>query len=712
MTSWKRIKEYQGLVLIFILFSSIGLTQANTEYCDLQGIFANIIYVNQNAHGANNGSSWQAAFVKLPDALKLAAENGEEDQIWVSAGEYVAGDGISQSFLLSSNVSIVGGFAGFESNPQERILEKNKTILTGSDTQRVLFASEVHNVQLNDLVVQNGSANGDLRKNSLTQDNEVYGGGLMSVGSDLVICNVEFNDNRAKVFGGGIYVEGGSLILVRTVIKNNTVLRGKNEIHDQLEEADTDGGGLAIHDADLIVEDSLFEYNIAGDDGAAISARRVNVQIVGSRFNANKGIAAVLPLSNAVITDDFLTSMGGALSIQNEYVGQNNGDQSKLVTISHTTFSGNKSAIGSAGFIFNPPGSRVVIEYTKCLENGGPGIPISSGPDNELGIAFGKGAGAFLIVGTRAGDREIDETGTFVRSINEVSITHSLFADNEAGYGGALVLIGNNATINHVKFFRNTGRQRGGAIWNQNFFSLFDQFAGLEPVFGEAAILNSEFKSNETLGILETLQADSFPGVITNDEQTFGGGAISNDQGGILSVHNSQFINNVSINSDGGAIHNATSPVTAYGDIGAAAFYPGQLYISDSTFVGNQVTGKGSGGAIANGGNGLNGSILDAKGQERRDDVQVGSTLRVVNSLFVFNDAPDYGGALMNWNGSSLNLERSVVVFNSAYVGGGLAAIGRDSNLSDVKLMHSVISANVAGSGDGDDIYTENVAIN
>jgi hypothetical protein len=47
--------------------------------------YSAIIYVNTNATGTNNGSSWTNAFTDLQNALSVAFIN---DEIWVAAGSY------------------------------------------------------------------------------------------------------------------------------------------------------------------------------------------------------------------------------------------------------------------------------------------------------------------------------------------------------------------------------------------------------------------------------------------------------------------------------------------------------------------------------------------------------------------------------------------------------------------------------------------------
>src|SRR5688572_12934918 len=75
-------------------------------------------YVNANATGANNGTSWTNAYRELVSAFN-AAQAG--DEIWIARGiyypDFVGGQHTGDRdarFLLKPDVSVFGGFAGTE----------------------------------------------------------------------------------------------------------------------------------------------------------------------------------------------------------------------------------------------------------------------------------------------------------------------------------------------------------------------------------------------------------------------------------------------------------------------------------------------------------------------------------------------------------------------------------------------------------------------
>lgn len=72
-----------------------------------------IIYCDQNAVGADDGSSWTNAFVHLEDALAAATTNNapDYDQIWVATGVYQPGTSSNATFTMPNNVWLIGGLA-------------------------------------------------------------------------------------------------------------------------------------------------------------------------------------------------------------------------------------------------------------------------------------------------------------------------------------------------------------------------------------------------------------------------------------------------------------------------------------------------------------------------------------------------------------------------------------------------------------------------
>ncbi|MHC4687792.1 MAG: hypothetical protein ACYTEW_26320, partial [Planctomycetota bacterium] len=105
------------------------------------GALGRIIYVDADAIGANNGSSWSDAYIYIQDALVDANLSGDVNQIRVAQGiyrpdqnsVYPDGTGVREAtFQLINGVSLKGGYAGLgEPDPNERNIQLYETILSG-----------------------------------------------------------------------------------------------------------------------------------------------------------------------------------------------------------------------------------------------------------------------------------------------------------------------------------------------------------------------------------------------------------------------------------------------------------------------------------------------------------------------------------------------------------------------------------------------------
>ena len=87
------------------------------------------VFVNYQATGSNNGTSWTNAYTELSDAMI----SSPTQDIWVATGTYFPSPtgAITESFVVTGSMSIYGGFEGNETSLDQRNLADNPTILSG-----------------------------------------------------------------------------------------------------------------------------------------------------------------------------------------------------------------------------------------------------------------------------------------------------------------------------------------------------------------------------------------------------------------------------------------------------------------------------------------------------------------------------------------------------------------------------------------------------
>jgi hypothetical protein len=92
------------------------------------------LYVNASGPVSGDGSSWDSPLLELHEALDIARLRCGPVDIWLAAGTYLPDFSVPlwrASFRPTSNVTILGGFAGWETEADERDPQSNHSILSG-----------------------------------------------------------------------------------------------------------------------------------------------------------------------------------------------------------------------------------------------------------------------------------------------------------------------------------------------------------------------------------------------------------------------------------------------------------------------------------------------------------------------------------------------------------------------------------------------------
>ena len=352
------------IFLYFILFISLpAYTQT-------------VIYVNQNATGANTGESWSDAFTDLQDALSSAFSGFE---IWVAQGVYkpTSGTARGSSFYLVNGVKMYGGFKGDESSVLQRDPAMHPTILSGEIGDPATRADNVYhvvqgiglnsNTLLDGFIIRDGNTHNDYDATGA----DIYGGGLLLQGaawidnSRPVINNCCF-EYCGSWYGGGMAVVGWAG-LVNPHITNCTFSYNKvNELGGGLYKsgatgADTfalyncgfydnsawvaDGGGVGFAgtpDSKILLRQCRFERDTAFQGGAVFHAS-----------SNPSGLQVDLILDSCYFYQNFALD-GGAIYYDG-YVSTNPTFDSITFnfTASYCTFDANKVSNGDGGaFLF------------------------------------------------------------------------------------------------------------------------------------------------------------------------------------------------------------------------------------------------------------------------------------------------------------------------------------------------------------------------
>ena len=303
-------------------------------------------YVNVAlATGANDGSSWTDAF-RGPTGLQAAlAAALPGDQIWVARGTYLPSATVAPavSFELPAQVELYGGFAGGETQLEQRDRVLNPTILSGDvngdDASQQFADNSRHVVHCTGLLVST-VLDGFLVSGGRASIAQRGGGLFADQAVGLRVRNCTFRSNMAWSAGGG----------VATFVCNDVVF--ERTIFELNESLGVGGGCSSLSDPSLVFDRCSFVSNVAGE-GGGLEIVQGNVTLTSCVFFDNEALDPAL-------------EGGGAI-----YVGSGLGFQ---VTIQASTIVGNRSLQAGSGGV---QGTASLVNSIVYF-NQGPGGSMSS----------------------------------------------------------------------------------------------------------------------------------------------------------------------------------------------------------------------------------------------------------------------------------------------------------------------------------------------
>ncbi len=358
------------------------------------------IFVNKNAGGYNDGSSWEHAFTNLQEGIDNAAEN---DQIWVATGTYFPGnlgDPNSATFHVTKGIELYGGFAGTESDLSERMLDVPPTILSGDlgqndidddfETNRADNVSTIMLIKnksntrplIDGFTFQNGHAGGSSRSYQESTGGAIYlyspalikncsftqnysrrrGGAILFFDSlgienanlkkdqvNFIIDNCQFENNYSR-YGGAVNIRLGHGKVNAAVIRNSNF---KKKSSSNL------GGGVVLYttsDSSTLVVDSCdFSQNFSeGSYGG----------IYGLSFGKGNSII----IRNSIFQGNHVNKSGGAVCLVARRKSVNNKLKIKNCDFEHN-YTTNPSGGGAVYVLPSGTGTLATISHSKFKEN-------------------------------------------------------------------------------------------------------------------------------------------------------------------------------------------------------------------------------------------------------------------------------------------------------------------------------------------------------
>jgi len=518
-----------------------------------------IIYVDADATGANNGSSWADAFNNLQSAL-IAAES--DDEIRVAQGVYTPEDplllhrasnpnpadgatGVSRTADLSwtagsdaTSHDVYFGMSSpgmFQGNQSDTIFDPGTMAYSttyywridelnnGSKTTGIVWSfrtagggpslpppspdlsvpppslDRTATFQLKNGVVIKGGYAGFGEPNADARDIEVYESVLSS---DIGIPGDSSDNSFHVVTGTG--TDETAVLDGFTITAGNANGSYPNNC----------GGGMVNNSSSPTLNNCTFTGNFAARDGGAMfNSLQSNPTLIGCTFRGNSSIYEGGAISNRT-SSPTITNCNFIDNSSNHGGGISSWPGSPVV--SDSTFSGNSAELGGA--VFNYDSSSTL---TNCIFNnnyaeeiGGAICNLSSivplAQDNSSSL--GEGTNIAKSIPLFADYTFSDDSSGYESSVNTLSDSSTLadctFTGNSAMAGGGVCYIGeSNPSLDNCTFSGNSAQQIGGAfVSSQCTATLTDcTFRGNSGEYyggafynesGSATIINCIFSQN------------------------------------------------------------------------------------------------------------------------------------------------------------------------------------------------------------------------
>jgi len=463
-----------------------------------------VIYVDVDAHGANDGSSWADAYKYLQDAVVDANASAKPVYIMVAQGIYrpdedaLHPDGTGDreaTFQLINGVTLQAGYAGLgELDPNARDTGLYETILSGdldsndvdvndicellTDATRAENSYNVvrsiendANAGIDGFIITGGNANDSY---SSEHRNRSLGGGMHARESSAVVYACTYCANSATWDGGGVFNDMGNLTLDSCAFRHNYAYLGGG----------VNSGPYDYSSAPTLV-DCSFSENSAESGGGLYDGGYGPHTLTNCSFIANSAVLGggiyseqnrEVSYKNCVFVANTASERGGSMYM---YCCD--------LTLTGCMFWANSAEMGGAIHSRYCPAGGPVLQDCIFEENAagwGGAIDIHDNSPTLVNCQFiankASKTGGGMNLDTVARDAIITDStftgnwaglagGGIYNGWRSASVlTGCLFSGNSADHnGGAVYLEGGHSTMYKCLFLGNAASQAGGAIGSE-----------------------------------------------------------------------------------------------------------------------------------------------------------------------------------------------------------------------------------------------------
>lgn len=268
------------------------------------------IYIDQDATGTNDGSSWENAFTSFEMIEDVLAHGSE---IWMAEGIYkITGATETSAFAwFTDSVKIYGGFAGTEESIDDRDWLNHETVFSGeigvdgdeSDNMNtVLYGPLEEDFPMTYSLIDGIVIEGGNSKNVGFLQNYAGGGILLGYSpGDVHFRNCTVRNNRARS-GAGVYITGEYVADLNIIFENCRFSNNRSTSGAPFE-CNTKGNNLTVSflnclfDNNEIFDNPDFSVGWSGHGGVLLAEDGGNLDIQFNNCtwanNTNAGTGAL-----------------------------------------------------------------------------------------------------------------------------------------------------------------------------------------------------------------------------------------------------------------------------------------------------------------------------------------------------------------------------------------------------------------------------------